>query len=187
MFHNQIKTDNDGNVTEVVLTKRFFKKLDKKSKGKFTPSTFSIKKLCSAGGHPEYFNQIRNRVFRELAGDSTLGNYIYLNPEDLEDVWLSWKGAFFLDEVLTAYFNVEFIQYVIRLGRSIDESKRADYDLHKELASMSTSDLKDFVNRFDEYLPGNKENKAKQELKDLAQTELNGRGWLHRPKRGVHI
>ncbi|MVB12349.1 hypothetical protein CAFE_30830 [Caprobacter fermentans] len=187
MPNGSAKNDSGGDFVPIVLTKKIFKKLDKQSKGKFIPSTFSVKKLCNVGGHPEYFNQIRNRIFRELSKDSTVGDYIYLSPEDLEDVWLSWRGAFFLDEVLTGYFSTEFIQYVVEIGRDIDRSKRADYDLHKELTGMSTSDLKDFINRFDEYLPGSKTDKAKQDLKELAQTELDGRGWLHCLKRGIHI
>ncbi|MCI1966321.1 MAG: hypothetical protein LKJ17_09375 [Oscillospiraceae bacterium] len=187
MFSNPVKRDGKGNITKIVLTKKIFKKLDKESQGKFVPSTFSVKKLCSVGKHPEYFNQVKNRIFRELAEDSSLGNYIYLNPEDLDDVWLSWKGAFFLDEVLTSYFSHNFIRYVIRLCQSLDKSKRISCDLSKALSDMPTPDLKDFINRFDEYLPGDKADEARQDFKRLALTELKGRSWIYRQKKGLHI
>jgi len=175
MFNKPIKTDSEGNITELNITKKIRKQLREAHKNDFRPNTSSMKKLCSIGGHPEYFIQIRNRILRELEQDNGLGEFVSFDLEDLQDIRLTTDGVFIFFEILTSYFDDKDIRDLFILMREADKPERADYDLRQSLSSMTKKELKDFIAGYKDYIPEKGMEEAKQILMDMAQEELKKR------------
>lgn len=175
MFNKPIKTDSEGNITEITITEKMQKRLRKAHKDDFMPCSTSIKKMCDEGSHPEYFNQIRNRIFRELEEDSELGNYVAIDLNDFEDVRLTADGVFIFFEILTSYFKDDDVRDMLVLMKKMDESARARYNLEHSLSRMTKQELKDFIAGYKDYIPEKGMEEAKQILMDMVQEKLKKR------------
>lgn len=87
----------------------------------FKPSTVSIREMCELHDGQKYFNQIRNRIYRELDQNLDLGDYIYIDLKDKEDIRLTGDGVFIFFEILAGYFDENHVRdlcmYLCRKNR----------------------------------------------------------------------
>lgn len=67
--------------------------------------TASIKKMSEIAGHPEYFNQIKNRLLTAAERSDSIGNYIYWDLKSPDDISLSHDGIEALIDILKGYFS----------------------------------------------------------------------------------
>jgi len=142
MFKKPIKTDSEGNITELNITNKMKKQLREAHKGEFKPYSTSVKKICDEGGHPEYFIQIRNRFLREVEQNMDLGEFVAFDLEDLQDIRLTTDGVFIFFEILTSYFEENDVRELLTLMLHLNESARAEYNLNHSISSMTTQELK---------------------------------------------
>lgn len=102
-----------------VAMKRIAKQI--KHDDEFKPSTVSIREMCELHDGQKYFNQIRNRIYRELDQNLDLGDYIYIDLKDKEDIRLTGDGVFIFFEILAGYFDENHVRdlcmYLCRKNR----------------------------------------------------------------------
>lgn len=106
------------------------------------PYTVSIYKLCDNAGKLDCFNQIRNRIFRELEEDEQMAGYVAISVEDFGDIYLSDEGVFMFSEILMGYFEKETIIDLWKYIRELNRRKKSAEDLQSEIHKLTTKSLK---------------------------------------------
>ena len=133
----------------------FFKKLnktnkhfEKKYKDSFKPECLNLKALCEYHNRPEYFNQIRNRIYRATEQDEELGDYILLDLNDLENIHLDTDGIIMFREILSGYFDLNELADIMVEMRRRNETKKFMYDFKQALKTFSNKQLKEYKQNF---------------------------------------
>lgn len=127
----------------------------------FKPSTVSIRKMCELHDGQKYFNQIRNRIYRELDQDPDMGgDYVYINLEDKEDINLTGDGVFIFFEILTGYFDEDNVRdpcmYLCRKNRYEEK----EYQLVHGFDNFTVPELKKLKETYSKYEAKNADDEA---------------------------
>lgn len=105
------------------------------------PNTASIYLMCECYNRPEYFNQIVNRIAREVEQFPDLLEHIAINPAHITDIWLDGDGVCVLSDILTGYFPNEDIVSLYRYLRINDKKQKNEYNMFQSLRSHSKEEL----------------------------------------------
>lgn len=138
-----------------------------KGTDEFVPYTLSIKKLCEKTDKLQYFNQIRNRILRELVQDESLVDFVRFNANNLNDVYLDNDGVLMFSEILIGYFEEEIIKGLWMNIRNLNKFRKNEYDLQHMFDNFSIPDLLKLIKEAERYNPEEKN------LKDAKQTVIN--------------
>lgn len=135
--------------------KEFFKKLnktkkhfEKKYKDSFKPECLNLKALCEHHNRPEYFNQIRNRVYRAAEQNEELCDYILLDLNNLENIYLDTDGIIMFREILSGYFDLNELADIMVEMRRRNEMNKFIYDFKQALKTFSNKQLKEYKQNF---------------------------------------
>lgn len=117
------------------------KKLERKHTDDFTPYRASLKRMCEKYAKPEYFTPIRNRIYRE-SEESDL-DYVYINLNDLEDIYLDSTSIIAFWDILKGYFDIDFLIDFRRCLSVINEEEKFYWDFAKAIRTAKISQLKE--------------------------------------------
>lgn len=145
-----------------VAMKRIAKQI--KHDDEFKPSTVSIREMCELHDGQKYFNQIRNRIYRELDQNLDMGDYIYINLEDKEDIRLTGDGVFIFFEILTGYFDENHVRdlcmYLCRKNRYEEK----EYQLAHSFDGCTVPELKKLKETYSKYEAKNADEEAAKKI-----------------------
>ena len=167
-------------MNEDQLNKKIANKIKKIKPDKgFTPYTMSLYKLCEQTGKPEYFNQIRNRIYRELEENESLSDYVRISTDHLENIFLCNDGVLIFSEILIDYFGEVEIKSIWMHMRELNKISKQEYDNEHMFDNFSISDLLYFIKVAKDpnlvNLKDEKEIAARKIMIEKAQAELKKR------------
>lgn len=104
------------------------KALIKSQKDEFIPEKLNLKALCEWHNKPEYFNQIRNRIYRAMEQDEELSNYVYIDFDDMENIFIDSDGIIMFGDILKGYFDTKvFADILVEMRKRTEERKELFY------------------------------------------------------------
>lgn len=162
---------------------RVIHKETKKKINKPLQHSVSITSMCKTVGHPEYFEQIRNRVFREMEQDKTVGDYVYIDG-DMKDIFLGADGVCYLSDLLMGYFEKKDIVSLHQYMSDLDSQERIKSQFVNSLKITSTPDIKEFLSVVDGW---DCESDTKQYVRNFAVDELDSRKGFHGFLRSLRL
>lgn len=171
--------------------KKIFKKirktkkhLDKKHKDDFMPERLNLKALCKYHNKSEYFNQIRNRIYRATEQNEELNDYIFINIDDLENIYLDTDGIIMFREILLGYFDGNELADLMCEIRQQNEVHKFYYDFKTALKTFSTKQLKDYKQQFFSRIETGDKDICKVII-ELIQAEIDSRNIIKRTLRHI--
>ena len=150
---------------------RIIRKETKKKINEPLQHSVSITSMCKTVGHPEYFEQIRNRIFREMEQDKTVGDYVYMDG-DMKDIFLGADGVCYLSDLLMGYFKEKDIVGLHQYMVDLDTEEKIKFQFVNSLKITSTPDIKEFLSVIDGW---NCETDTEQFVRNFADDELDSR------------
>lgn len=125
------------------------KKLERKHADDFTPYRASLKLMCERYAKSEYFTPIRNRIYRE-SEESNL-DYVYINLNDLEDIYLDSTSIIAFWDILKGYFDIDFLRAFRRWLSVTNEEEKFYWDFAKAIKMAKISQLKEQQQAYEKY------------------------------------
>ena len=138
----------------------------------------SVQGMCEEKNMTAFFNVIRNRIYDELEQDVTMGDYVRINMDNLEDIFLDDKGVFMFSDILMGYFREE---QIINLWKYLNELNRPIYtrmSIRQAIENYDTKKLKEMLQQYKEVsnkAPQEDYKEASQLLIDMITKELKKR------------
>ena len=164
--------------------KEFFKKLnktkrhfEKKYKDSFKPECLNLKALCEHHNRPEYFTQIRNRVYRAAEQTEELCDYILLDLNDLENIYLDADGIIMFREILSGYFDLNELSDIMVFMRRRNEMNKFIYDFKQALKTFSNKQLKEYKQSFTDRITAENKNTCEDFIR-MIQAEIDNRHFI---------
>lgn len=162
-------------MTDERLFYNMVRKMKKSKPTGYIPHTVSIFKLCQKADKLQYFNQIRNRILRELEQHESMGDYVRFDPNNMADLFLDDDGVFIFCDILYGYFPEQDIIDLWKYTRDLNRYGKMEYDYEHLFDNFTVADLKEFIKGYIAYEPEAGQEEAKQMLLDKAHNELKNR------------
>jgi len=147
-----------------------------KPKEEFTPYTISIYKMCERAEMLDFYNQILNRILREMEEDNKLMDYVRMSLDnEMLDFYLDDDGIFLLSDILMGYFGEKEIIDLWKYIRDLNKYSRNEYEFEQFFKSLTVKQLKEMITTYIAYTPKPGEEEAKQLVIDRFKQELKQR------------
>ena len=168
----------------------------RRSADEFHPHYVSINCIAEKVEHPEYAEQVKNRLWRELESHmEEYGDYVMFSFAHPNDLGLTWEGITAFMDILAAYFDPEALSATAKYMRQLDELdksdmriKRLERERRQLMEQAPTTMLKKLV---EEYRASGTMGGTKMddETCSLIEAELQSRGPLHflKQRKGIRM
>lgn len=150
------------------------KKLERKHAEDFTPYRASLRLMCEKYALPEYFTPIRNRIYREADENELKMDYIYINLNDLEDIYLDSTSIIAFWDILKGYFDIDFLRDFRHWLSAVNEEEEFYFNFTKAIRTAKISQLKEHQQSYEKYNEVYKTDMCDR-LLSLVNAELNHR------------
>lgn len=121
----------------------------------FHPHYLTIDGLCEKVGHPEYAQQVKNRVWEKMDEDEKYMDYTMIDFNHPDDLCITADGITAFFDVFSGYFDPEALTDVAKYMQRLDEAERNELEIKRIekirwqlLKKAPTSMLKGFIAEF---------------------------------------
>ncbi|MGN0537155.1 MAG: hypothetical protein ACI4M3_04170 [Acutalibacteraceae bacterium] len=131
--------------------KKAKRELERKHEGEFMPYRASLRLMCEKYAIPEYFNAIRNRIYREAEKNDILNDYLYISLDNLEDIYFDSTGIVALWDILKGYFDEDFLRNFRRWLSAVNKEEEYYFNFAKAVKTAKISQLTDLKQAYEKY------------------------------------
>ena len=118
------------------------KKLTKKGCRDFVAPSADLRQMCIEAGHPEYFNPLRNRIFRAMDANMALMNCAMIDLSQPDGIRLLDSGIVAFRDILVSYFTETDVDALHEYLQDQTELEKCKYSLLQSIKALSSADLK---------------------------------------------
>lgn len=172
-------------------TLRAIRKISKEKSGEnvFHPHYITVDGLSEKVGHPEYAQQVKNRVWEKMDEDEEYMDYAMLDFNHPDDLCITAEGVTAFFDILSGYFDpdaltgvAEYMKRLDKIDRNELEIKRIEKQCRQAIKQAPTESLKGYVAEFKS--SGTMRGiKTDTEIYTMIESELASRKPLHLFKR----
>lgn len=161
----------------------------------FHPHYVTVNGLSEKVGHPEYAQQVKNRVWEKMNEDEKYMDYTMIDFNHPDDLCITADGVIAFFDILSGYFDPEALSGVAEYMHTLDEMdksdmriKRIERERRQLMEQAPTAMLKGFVAEYKAHgtISGMK---MDDETCSLMEAELKSRGPLHflKQRKGIRM
>ncbi|MVB11356.1 hypothetical protein CAFE_20700 [Caprobacter fermentans] len=171
-----VELDSKGQMAAMHLSDRLKRKWLKRRGDEFIVPCADVQQMCVEAGHPEYFNSLRNRIYRAMEVDHSLMECVMVDLFQPDAIRLPEKGVAAFRDILTSYFNEEDIDALHEYLHDQTELKQCEYSMRQNIRALSSPELKKCVSEWNKMVNENRLDRvAADRLKSMVSQELKER------------
>jgi hypothetical protein len=140
--------------------KKVLKAIRKMSKARssedvFHPHYLTIDGLSEKVGHPEYAQQVKNRVWKKMDEDEKYMDYTMIDFNHPDDLCITAEGVTAFFDILSGYFDPEALIDVVKYMQRLDQIDKNELKIRQTKKQLKlaikewpTDGLKTYITEF---------------------------------------